>query len=99
MTTRWLATLLQAYLHQDWAEDYSSAWDGLQAFLDEEGSAAATGLVEDIRLVMAEQPSEDQLRELVIGELGSGYYPPGDGMGFGAWLAEVAKRASVCANS
>jgi hypothetical protein len=89
-----LRLLVQGYLHQDWPMDYASVWDAVDAFRASESPATVASLNADVRQLIDENYDEDALKRLLVDELGSGYFPPGDGSTFSDWLRRVADRTA-----
>jgi hypothetical protein len=86
-----LRHLLGAYLHQDWADEFPTVWEGVTAFMRDE-PAMVDPLRADVDTLLAEGRSEDALRRLLVDECGIGYWAPGDGLSFSEWLAELRAR-------
>ena len=87
-----LTQLLQAYLHLDWPEDYAGEpMAAVEDFATQEPELAAR-LRSEIELLLREYPSEQQLRDLVLDKLASGYTPDASGMSFREWLGRVVER-------
>jgi hypothetical protein len=88
-----LQLLLQGYLHQDWPLDFESVWEGVDAFMSSE-PGMVDALRREVEQLYEERLSDEHLRRLLIDELGSGYWPPGNGMSFSAWLTALRKHLS-----
>ncbi len=88
-----LAHFVGAWLHQDWVLDYETVWDALEAFRVEEPSCVDQ-LRDDVGRLVSAGLSDAELEELVGDRLGCEYWPPGDGLTFSSWLAEVDVRLS-----
>jgi hypothetical protein len=86
-----LELLFQAYLHQDWPDEYGSAWAAVDDFLANEPRAAQ--LPDEVTALLAEQPSDDGLREAFLDTLDSGYLPEADGFTVRDWLTALRERA------
>lgn len=90
-----LRLLLQGYLSLDWPEDYGDdPWAAVDDFAASE-PAAAKALPAEARAVLDENPTEEAVRQLVIGELASGYRPESDGLDYRNWLEQVAQRVAA----
>jgi hypothetical protein len=86
-----LRHLLRGYLNQDWPDEFPTIWDGVAAFKRDE-PAIVDALRGEIDRLIAEERTEEALRRLLVDELGSGYWPPGDGKTFSEWLSELRER-------
>lgn len=87
-----LKQLLQGYLNFDWPEEYGDPWSAVADFLRSEPEYGRL-LGAEIAALLRTATSEGDLRQVVLGELGSGYLPEADGWTYAAWLREVARRA------
>ena len=88
---RTLQYFMQGYLHQDWPDDFSTVWEAVEKFKNEE-PARVEALRADVIELIAERRSEDALRALLVDEFGTGYWAPGDAMTFSEWLLELKER-------
>ncbi|WP_354697188.1 contact-dependent growth inhibition system immunity protein [Paraconexibacter sp. AEG42_29] len=91
-STTGLGVLLGGYLHQDWPYDYGTVWDGVQAFVTGEGMAQVLAARLDVRWLISRGLNENALRTVLVDELGTGYWPPGDGYTIFEWLDRLAVR-------
>jgi hypothetical protein len=89
-----LERLVAGYLNQDWPEDFASVWEAVDAFRRDEGPDTAAAARREVASLLAAPHSEEDLRQLLVEQLGCGYWPPGDGLTFGGWLAVLADRLS-----
>jgi len=89
---RALADLFRRYLHEDWAIDGDTPWDVVDEFIGNEPQLAER-LPSEIHEVLSQQPTEEQLRQLVHDELICSYLPTADGWTYRAWLSAIADRA------
>lgn len=94
MTTKFLALkhLLQAYLNQDWPDDYATVWDAVDEFKRSD-PARVELLRREVAELIAEGRDEEGLKLLLVDELGGEYWPPGDGSTFSDWL--LALKAAL----
>lgn len=89
-----LAYLMRAYFHQNWAAGYRRAgaaptYQQLVADVrDGERAGVVAGILADLDDVLAQDFSEDDLRELSR-RLGSQFSPTGTGTTYRAWLTDV----------
>lgn len=83
---------LGGYLHQDWDLDYPTVWDAVRAFHRE----APLGLVEEARKqvldLLSSVDSEEELRRILVDDLGWNYWPPADKLTFRSLLERVANE-------
>lgn len=80
-------------MHQDWDLDHATVWDALDDFVAGEPRSVGE-LGREVRELRRRDLSEDALREVVGNELRCDYWPPGDGLTYSSWLAEVDRRLS-----
>ncbi|MBN7443420.1 contact-dependent growth inhibition system immunity protein [Mycobacteroides abscessus] len=92
MTYPALELLLQAYLHQDFAEIYPDAWTAVDDYLTNEPTRDQLA-AEIARLLEATASNEVLLEETFYKKLGCEYYPPADGYSVRDWLAALLWRA------
>jgi contact-dependent growth inhibition (CDI) system CdiI-like immunity protein len=85
-----LRQLLRAYFTQDFPEIYGDPWQVVEAFAREPSLAPMLG--SEIDEVLAANPTEPELKHLIIDEYDSSYLPEADGWTYRAWLTEVARR-------
>jgi len=90
MTYPALELLLQAYLNLDWPDDYPDVWSAVDDFVANEAIAAQ--IADEVTEILDSGESEDALRRFIVGDLGSGYLPEGDGMATREWLETVRLR-------
>ena len=86
-----LRHLLQGYLNEDWPDEYGDPSRAVEDFLSGEPELAGR-LEGDIWNALVSSSDEAELESLVVLELGSGYFPPGEGLTFQDWLIAVARR-------
>ena len=91
MRTLALGSLLGAYFHQDWDLDSEDEWAVLELFVAREPSLTAH-LPGEIDQVLASRPTENDLRALVVDELGGYFLADWDGGTYREWLTEIADR-------
>lgn len=81
---------LFGYLHQDWADDYDNVWEAVSAFKRDEVVATIEDACRQLAELERAAPSENDLRDLIVVRMGSGYWPPGDGYTFGSWVRALS---------
>lgn len=86
-----LTLLMRGYLNQDWPEEFSDVWEGVNAFVRGE-SHLVNELRDEVRNLVEQHPSEQKLQALFIDELDGGYWPPGGGTTFTKWLAALDRH-------
>lgn len=85
-----LSLLLQGYLNLDWPDEYEDPWRAVDDFVASE--PVATDVPSEVKDILAWGPSDADLRQLLVEQLGSGYLPDADGWTIADWLAAVADR-------
>jgi hypothetical protein len=75
-----LELLVSGYLNQDWPEDFATVWDAVDTFRSDEGPDTAAAARGEVTSLLAAAHSDDDLRHLLVEQLGCGYWPPGDGL-------------------
>ena len=85
-----LRLLFGGYLNLGWIDEYDDPWDAVTDFVNSEPDAS--DLPGEVGALLSSQPQEDELRRLIIDELGSGYLLESDGWRYDEWLAELAVR-------
>lgn len=86
---------LQAYLHQDWPDDYPDVWAAIDDFLTGATESDARRLVNEVGSILASTNSEDGLQKTFIWDpsgLLLQYYPPGDGYTTKGWLEDLQRH-------
>jgi hypothetical protein len=92
-----LTQLAQAYLHQDFWEDYGDPMGAVDDFLSR--SDLAGQVADEVDRALAEFPSEEEARRFVQDDLDSMYLPDDDGISYRDWLRSVADRARAASPS
>lgn len=87
-----LADLVQLYLHQDWVLEYADVWAAVDAFIAGEDPRLTAELLAEVSALLATEPDEETVQRLLVEDLGSEYWPPGDGMTFLEWLQRLEGR-------
>jgi hypothetical protein len=91
MTTNFsvLSQLLGSYFHQDWSDEFGSDGEALQAIVQAEPREQVEIGVEEIDQLLAEHKSEEELRVIMVDEIGCYFEPESQGIGYMDWLARV----------
>lgn len=85
--------LLQGYLTLDWPDDYSTMWAAVDDYIASE--PGLDQLLKELDELIEAQPSDGWLRNLIVGELGSGYLPEVDRYTMMGWLVAVRERVRI----
>lgn len=89
-----LTELVAGYLNQDWPLDYATVWDAVRAFCDEEPPTVVAQARNQALQLLRSVDSEEELKRVLVDELGSGYWPPGENLTFREWLERVVSALS-----
>lgn len=91
-----LFQLLHGHLNSNWPEQYPDSWAAIDDFLGSEPSAREK-LAEELTILLGTPRTEDQLQRLVIGRLGSRYFPDDEGLTMREWLDALRRRTGSTA--
>ena len=91
---RHLKDLLAGYFHQDWKSDHDTATAAVECYLDEWPTEEVSVVVKEIRQLLFDTKSEDELREMAL-RLGCYYEPRADSQTYREWLTSVCERLST----
>jgi len=80
-----------AYMHHDWREDYATEWAALDDFMRSDPGVAADFSPEVSRL-LATDPSEDELRTLLLDEYFAAAMVENQGWKYRDWLQALANH-------
>jgi CdiI immunity protein len=80
------------YLHQDWPDDYPDEWAAVEAFVHDAPSKVPVFRAE-IATLLAEHPSEEDVRHVVLDELESCFAAEVAGWAYRAWLQALSDHA------
>lgn len=83
-----------AYLHEDWQDDYVDEWAAVRGFIADGPAEDAQRFQTEISMLLAEHPSEDAVRGVVLDELGSYYLVDQAGWKYRDWLRALSDHAS-----
>lgn len=84
-----LRSLVLGCFHEDWRLDASSHGDAIGQFVEREPANVVSAVRRELELLRAADPSESDLRGLIVGEWNSSYDPCSDGMTMREWLEEI----------
>ncbi len=89
-----LENLLAGYLHEDWRDEYESAWSAIRDFaLSEPTHAPALGAEVHDLLERFSDEDDAVVAQFLTSDLGLGYAAEADGWGsYREWLLAVADR-------
>lgn len=82
-----LKYFFDAYLHQDWRDDYSSSLDAARAFNADEPLDSK----KELKAAMLELLENNDLPQDTVNKLGGNFRPETEGMSVNNWIEEVAK--------
>jgi len=82
------------YLHEDWPDDYGNEWTALDAFMAEGPAEDPQLFRADVTRLLAEDPSEDDLRKLILDDLGCYLNPEVDGWTYREWLQALSDHVA-----
>lgn len=81
------------YMHQDWRDDYVDEWAALDDFLAD-GSDVIKDFRREIEVLLTENRSEEELRRIVLDELGSSCMVEVNGWKYRDWLQALSDHAA-----
>jgi hypothetical protein len=82
-----------AYFHQDWDTEGDDWPDLVRNYLRDVSQQDALATASEIDSLLAEEQTDEQLEQQLLGQLGCCYdaHPDADGPGFRAWLYKIAE--------
>lgn len=83
-----LRHLLGSYLHQDYADEFSSADEAVRAFADREPPETVTAAAAEIDAILSDSRFQTDANAR-LAELDCSYDPTADGLSPAAWLKTV----------
>lgn len=89
-----LESFFGGYMHQDWADDYPDEWAALDGFLADGPPENAQTFRTEIATLLAEHPIEDDVRRIVLDDLGSFCLVEVDGWKYRDWLTALSDHAA-----
>lgn len=84
-----LAQLLGCYLHQDWSEEFDSDIAALQAARDCEPQEHVMAGVAELDSLLAGEFSDEELRAILVREIGCYFNPGSTGLTWKDWLGRA----------
>ncbi len=73
-----LDTLLGAYLHQDWTNEFPSVWTAVAAFKGENRPETVQDAHSELVNLLDQRLTEEELLNALSNQYDCGYWPPGD---------------------
>lgn len=86
------AQLFGCYFHQDWTDEFNTDAEALAAIAKHEPKTQLAKAIREIDALLASSPDEQELRTIVIEQMGCFFEPSVIGMTYRAWLSQVAQR-------
>jgi hypothetical protein len=82
-------SMFSVYLNQDFDLVFGTADDAIRAFVEYSDRNEVSRAIDEIRTMLAMTRSEDDLRKLILEELGSCYFYPAEWSSAERWLQHV----------
>ena len=89
-----LDSFLGGYLHLDWHDDYPDEWAALDGFLADGPPENAQVFQADIAALLADHPAEEDVRRIVLDDLGSCCLVEVFGWTYRDWLKALSDHAA-----
>ena len=89
-----VGSFLGGYMHQDWYDEYPDEWAALDDFLADGPPENARAFRTEIGALLTEHPAEDDVRRIVLDELGSCCLVEVGGWKYRDWLKALSDRAA-----
>ncbi|MFL6164049.1 MAG: contact-dependent growth inhibition system immunity protein [Jatrophihabitantaceae bacterium] len=83
-----------AYLYQDWLDEYADEWAAVDGFIADCPPEYPRLLRAEIAALLAEHPTEEEVRKVVFDDLGSCYLAEVDGWKYRDWLKALSDHAA-----
>jgi CdiI immunity protein len=87
-----LKLLLGCYFHQDWPDEFSDEVAALEAVIRSEPEDQLAAGVDEITNLLVAQISENDLRAILIDQVGCYFDPSSEGISYVQWLERVRGR-------
>jgi hypothetical protein len=85
------------YMHQDWHDDYPDEWAAVEGFIADGPPEDPKLFRDEIAQLLAQHPSEQEVRRIVLEELESFYLADVSGWKYRDWLQALADHAAKAA--
>ena len=82
------------YMHQDWREDYPDEWAALDDFIRSEPEGSAAGFCKEASQLLATEPTEAELRELLLEDFGAAAMVENKGWKYRDWIQAMSDHAA-----
>lgn len=89
-----LQDLFLGYFHEDWPEEYGTPVQAVTQFIDESSPEELNLAASAIDALLAGNPSEDELKEILFDDMESHYDPTIDGVTLRTWLEQLRAKFS-----
>jgi hypothetical protein len=84
-----LAKLLGCYFHQDWADEFDSDITALRAMTELEPKSQVVAGLSEIDWLLTQNLAEEDLRTILVDEIGCYFEPASKGVTWKEWLQQV----------
>ena len=84
-----LEQLLGCYLHQDWLDEFDDDAAALRAILESEPKEQIAAGVGEIDALLAAELFENDLRTILVDQVGCYFDPSSEGLTYKQWLGRV----------
>ena len=84
-----LEQLLGCYLHQDWSDEFESDTAALQAIVESEPKEQIMAGITEIDTLLAAALSEEELRTILVDQVGCYFDPSSEQLTYEKWLGRV----------
>ena len=78
------------YLHEDWPDDYGNEWAALDAFMAEGPPEDLQLFRDEIAQLLGKYSAEEDLRKIILEDLGSYLDPTPDGWNYRDWCLALS---------
>ncbi len=80
-------------MHEDWRDDYADEWSALDDFIRSE-PGGAEGFCKEAAELLATQPSEEELRHLLLDEYVAAAMVENQGWRYRDWMQALSDHAA-----
>lgn len=84
-----LGQLISCYFHQDWMDEFKSYLAAIEAIRTSETEKRIAESRKEIRDLLAGEPSESDLRSILIDQIGCYFQPHSIGLDYRLWLEHL----------
>ncbi|MFL6164050.1 MAG: contact-dependent growth inhibition system immunity protein [Jatrophihabitantaceae bacterium] len=82
------------YLYEDWPDDYADEWAAVDGFIADGPPEDPQLFRAEIAALLAEHPTEEEVRKIVLDDLGSYYLVEVRGWTYRDWLQALSDHAA-----